>query len=129
MPDHLAAAVIYVKDMNKTRRFYEAIAGLALTEAEAGHVVLETGVFQLILVAMPAHLAAGIEIADPPTRRQGTPVKLVFFVTNMAVAREQVATLGGQLNSVDREWIFQGFCVCDGHDPEGNVFQLREKAR
>ena len=128
MPDHFAAAVIYVKDLASTCRFYETIAGLAVTEAETGHIVLEADGFQLTLVAMPAHLAAAIEIAAPPRRREGTPVKLVFFVANMAMARDQVATLGGQLNPAGREWTFQGFRVCDGHDVEGNVFQLREKS-
>jgi len=37
-----------------------------------------------------------------------------------------VAMLGGQLNSTAREWKFRDTRVCDGHDPEGNMFQLRE---
>ena len=28
---------------------------------------------------------------------------------------------------VEREWEFDGDRVCDGHDPEGNVLQLRER--
>jgi hypothetical protein len=30
------------------------------------------------------------------------------------------------MNAADREWEFEGAKVCDGHDPEGNVFQLRQ---
>jgi hypothetical protein len=30
------------------------------------------------------------------------------------------------LNPPDAEWLFEGSRVCDGHDPEGNVFQLRQ---
>jgi hypothetical protein len=30
------------------------------------------------------------------------------------------------MNAVEREWEFEGAKVCDGHDPEGNVFQLRQ---
>jgi len=129
MPQQVAAAaVIYAKDMLRVGKFYEAIAGLAVTEAEAGHIVLEANGFQLTIVAMPAHVAAGVEVANPPLRREGTPVKLVHFVPGIAAIREQVANLGGQLNPADREWQFQGARVCDGHDPEGNVFQLRERA-
>jgi hypothetical protein len=29
-------------------------------------------------------------------------------------------------NAVEREWEFEGAKVCDGHDPEGNVFQIRQ---
>jgi hypothetical protein len=32
------------------------------------------------------------------------------------------------LNSPDKGWAFQGFTVCDGLDPEGNVIQIRERA-
>jgi hypothetical protein len=32
------------------------------------------------------------------------------------------------LNPTDKEWRFQGFKVCDGLDPEGNVIQFREHA-
>ena len=29
------------------------------------------------------------------------------------------------MNAVEREWEFEGAKVCDGCDPEGNVFQIR----
>ena len=129
MPKEIvAAAVIYAKDMLRASKFYEVVTGLAVTEAGAGHVVLEANGFQLTVVAIPLRIAAGIEIADPPLRREGTPVKLVHFTPSLAVAREHLAKLGGQLNSANCEWQLQGSRICDGHDPEGNVFQLREIA-
>jgi len=30
------------------------------------------------------------------------------------------------MNAVERKWEFEGAKVCDGHDPEGNIFQLRQ---
>jgi hypothetical protein len=30
------------------------------------------------------------------------------------------------MNAVDREWELEGAKVCDGCDPEGNVFQIRQ---
>lgn len=112
--------------MLRISKFYETIASFAVVEAEAGHVVLEARGFQLSVVAVPVHIAAAIEVADPPVRREGSPVKLVYFVPSITTAREQVGALGGQLNSTAHEWQFQGNRVCDGHDPEGNMFQLRE---
>ena len=100
--------------------------GLAVTERRAGHVVLESPTFQLVVVAVPARIASGIEISDPPTRREENPIKLVFYVPSLAECRTQISSLAGLLNSPEREWSFQGARVCDGHDPEGNVFQLRE---
>lgn len=123
----IAAAVIYAKDLARLRRFYEGLAGLVITEQGEGYVVLEATGFQLSLVAMPEYIAAATQIAEPPRRREQVPVKLVYFVPSLDVLREQIPALGGGLNPVEREWLFQGARVCDGHDPEGNIFQLRER--
>jgi len=36
--------------------------------------------------------------------------------------------MGGVFNEAEKEWLFHGWRVCDGLDPEGNVFQVRERA-
>jgi hypothetical protein len=56
-------------------------------------------------------------------------VKLCFGVHGMARARALAAQFGGELNGPEREWEFRGRQVCDGHDPEGNVIQVRAEAR
>ena len=61
--------------------------------------------------------AAAIQVAAPPERREDTPI---------ASARSRAAELGGTMNAVDREWELEGAKVCDGCDPEGNVFQIRQ---
>jgi hypothetical protein len=33
-----------------------------------------------------------------------------------------------QVHATEKEWSARGFRACDGYDPEGNVFQVREKA-
>lgn len=129
LPTQVAAAVIYAKDMLRISRFYEAIAGFSVVEEAPGHVVLEARGFQLTVVAVPAHIAVAIDVADPPVRREAMPVKLVYFVSSIPLARDRVAALGGRMNSKAREWQFHGTRVCDGSDPEGNMFQLRENAR
>jgi predicted enzyme related to lactoylglutathione lyase len=123
-----AAAVLYAKDVAGVSAFYAAVAGLAVTESEPGHVTLEARGFQLVVVAVPPHVAARIAIESPPVRREDTPVKLVFFVRSLDAATAEVARLGGQMNPPERAWAFQGATVLDGHDPEGNVFQLRQAA-
>jgi hypothetical protein len=55
-------------------------------------------------------------------------VKLAFPVASIAQARAAAAGLGGQVDPLEREWRFGANKVCDGHDPEGNVLQLREPA-
>jgi len=77
-------------------------------------------------VRIPKRIADTIEIATPPEPREDTALKLVFSVEDIAHARERAAELGGAVNAMEREWEFEGARVCDGHDPEGNIFQLRQ---
>jgi hypothetical protein len=44
------------------------------------------------------------------------------------MSEEIKAGAGGELNPPDKEFAARGFRACDGHDPEGNVLQLREIA-
>ena len=41
---------------------------------------------------------------------------------------ELAAALGGQIGPKQKQWTARGFTACDGFDPEGNVFQVRETA-
>lgn len=122
------AAVLYATQVARVSAFYAALAGLECTQVEADHSVLESPGFQLVVVAIPAPIAATIELTTPPVRREDTPVKLVFPVPSLAAARVAAAGLGGVVDPVEREWTFQASRVCDGHDPEGNVVQSRETA-
>jgi predicted enzyme related to lactoylglutathione lyase len=69
-----------------------------------------------------------MEITKPAVRRSGTPIKLFFPVAVIAKARTAAISLGGMVDPADCEWTGDGFRACDGQDPEGNVFQLREEA-
>jgi len=101
---------------------------MVVTHTEADHVVLESPALQLVIVAIPAAIAAAIEIAEPPLRRTDTPIKLAFSVASLDAARKAAPLFGGELNPVEREWVYQHHRVCDGHDPEGNVVQFRVRA-
>jgi predicted enzyme related to lactoylglutathione lyase len=123
-----AGAVIYAKNISRVSEFYAGVVGLAVSQSETDHVVLESPAFQLVVHSIPQEIAASIEISNPPVRRTGTPIKLVFFVPSILASRAIAAKLGGELNPPEREWRFRQSRVCDGHDPEGNVLQLREIA-
>lgn len=122
-----AAAVIYAKDVARLGTFYARVAGLALTHADAGHASLESAAMQLFIVAPRADIAAGIHIAQPPVARENTALKFIFPVASLVAARAAAAEGGGALKPAGAEWEFNGHRHCDGHDPEGNVFQLRER--
>lgn len=122
-----AGAVLYAKDVARIGEFYAAVTGLVETRRERDFLVLERDGFELVVLAIPEQIAATIAIGDPPRRREETPIKLVFLVENIDAAKKRVADRGGGMNPPDREWRFGDWRVCDGHDPEGNVFQLRER--
>lgn len=127
-----AGAVIHAKDLARVSRFCEQVAGLRVTHAEDDHVVLVSGAFPWVLVAVPQRLAASIELTAPPRLREDTAIMLVLVVTELAATRDAATrdmapSLGGQLQPAAREWGFQGMRVCDGHDPEGQVVQFRER--
>jgi predicted enzyme related to lactoylglutathione lyase len=120
-----SGAVLYVKNLDRVAAFYAGVLELAEEGRDTDHVVLESPAFQLVVLQIPAEIASSIKLTSPPTRRAMGAVKLVFFVSSIAAIRTSVEAFGGVMNPPDKEWSFQGFKVCDGLDPEGNVIQFR----
>lgn len=125
-PKH--GAVVFAKDLERIAHFYGKLLSMSVARADPHHVVLETDAFELVIHAIPETIARSIDVANPPSLRDEAPIKLQFPAANIAEAREIAAASGGQVNPVQREWEFDGVRVCDGYDPEGNVFQLRQPA-
>jgi hypothetical protein len=75
-------------------------------------------------VTRHAVTAAQIEVPDPPTRRDLSPIKLGFRVRQIEDLRPVFESLGGRLDAGTAAWEFYGFARLDGVDPEGNVVQL-----
>ncbi|MFZ6730787.1 hypothetical protein ACO0LG_02555 [Undibacterium sp. Ji42W] len=119
-------AVIYARDLSKLSCFYEQILPPAATHANEEYTIFELPHFQLVIHAIPAHIANTFEILNPPLRRSDSAVKLMLPVTSISKARDAAASLGGKIDAVNWEWEFQHYRICDGHDPEGNVIQIRE---
>src|SRR5262245_49963022 len=122
----LIGAVLYAKDLGRLVDFYSSVAGMEPQTIEKGYAILGGGPSQFVIVRIPKRIADTIDIATPPEPREDTPLKLVFAVEDIARARDRAAELGGAMNAVEREWEFDHAKVCDGHDPEGNVFQVRQ---
>lgn len=122
-----AGAVLYAKDLALVKAFYEAVLNLSVEHAENDHVVLASPAFQLVILKVPERIASSIEIESPPRRRTETPIKLVFEVPSISATRAIAHEHGGELFPPEREWNFQGYRVCDGQDPEGNVVQFRQR--
>ncbi len=122
----LMGAVLYAKNLDGLVEFYSSVTGIEPRSVEKGFAILGSGPSQFVIVRIPKRIADTIDIATPPEPREDTPTKLVFGVNSIAHARDLAAELGGAINSAEREWEFESAKVCDGYDPEGNVFQLRQ---
>jgi predicted enzyme related to lactoylglutathione lyase len=125
MDSPLAAGVVFVDDVLGVSAFYRAVTGMEVLHAGDGYAVLGSDGFQLTVHALP--VPGGDGSGTYPTRHD-TYIKLCFPVRSLAQARATAAEFGGELWPAEKEWEARGFRACDGRDPEGNVFQLREQA-
>lgn len=117
--------VLYVLDLERMACFYASVLSLERRAADAHYVTLGAGDFELVVHAIPTRLAAQIVSKSPPERREATPIKLFFRVASLSQAAHAIAAGGGELLAHGFEG--DGFRVRDACDPEGNVFQLRER--
>jgi predicted enzyme related to lactoylglutathione lyase len=122
-----AGPFLYAKDFARVASFCESVLGIARRHASEDLVVLQSPDIQLVVHAIPPHIAAEIAITTPPRRREDTALKFFFTVPSIADARAEAAQLGGAVYA--ENWEGPGFVVCNACDPEGNVFQVRESAR
>jgi hypothetical protein len=105
------------------------VLGLREAHRDDDHILLESPGFQLVVHRIPAHAAAALQPAEPPTRRANAALKPVFFVQSLPSIRTIVSAHGGAMEPPEKQWPFNGAAVCDAVDPEGNVLQLREIVR
>lgn len=120
MPTRVSA-VLYVKDLEKVTAFYSAVLRQPLVYRDAWHAVLRCGIFALDIHQWPAGTAA-----VPDASRVHAAVKLSFPVDSIVRARQAAAEYGGELDPGPPRWVVEQQKRCEGRDPEGNVFQLRE---
>ncbi len=122
------SAVVFCSDVARVTEFYESVAEMRRISGDTSHTVLEVAGFQLVVHGLRGEPGVQADAAGQVPIRRDSYVKVCLPVASLAGARERAAALGGQVYPADKEWQARGFRACDGHDPEGNVFQLRENA-
>jgi predicted enzyme related to lactoylglutathione lyase len=118
---------VYAKDLPRMAAFYQSVLTLAPVHESPELVVLRAPGIELLLHAIPPHIAAGIDITVPPVPREEVALKFFFTVSSLALAAEAAARHGGEVLAA--QWQGPGFSVRNAVDPEGNIFQLREPLR
>jgi catechol 2,3-dioxygenase-like lactoylglutathione lyase family enzyme len=116
----LGTAVLFAKDIQRMADFYHEGLGLPVVAAPMapGWIEFDAGAVRLALHAIPPRDARKIEITNPPRAREETPIKLLFEVDDMNEVRRRLVSYGATMFEQKSSG------VCDGLDPEGNVFSL-----
>lgn len=113
--------ILYVRDVARLKAFYETNFGFRVVEEiDCEWAVLMAGQVELAL-----HLAGQPFRALSPAPVSSN-AKLVFTVdSGLSELRSKLIMLGVPVGEIKR---YPGFAysLCDGRDPEGNVFQLSE---
>ncbi|HEY6157249.1 MAG TPA: hypothetical protein VIV88_07320 [Gemmatimonadales bacterium] len=122
------SVVLFVTNVPRMTHFYQSVAAMDLVLAEADHAILELAGLQLVIHALRGEPAVAPGPGGRIAVREDSYVKLCLPVASIAAARHAAADLGGAFRPPEKEWQARGFRACDGHDPEGNVWQVRENA-
>lgn len=113
------------KRLPKLADFYLMMLQLNVVERDDEFVLMASDSVELVILQAPASIVEVITISNPLTPRETVAIKPVFFINNIQAVRDLAQDHGGFVNYPDKEWEFRGHTVCDGYDPEGNIFQLR----
>lgn len=108
----LRRVIIFTDDLEAMGAFYEKVLGLPQAGEEAGWVTFTGGAVEIAL-----HRGGSMIGRRPP--------KLAFFAEDVTAVREELvargARMGRLLGSGD-------LAFCDGKDPDGNPFQISNRA-
>jgi hypothetical protein len=118
--------VIFAKNKARVSAFYRSTLDLVAFEEASSHDVLRGHGLEVVVHAIPRKIAAEIQITQPPTVRENTPIKPTFVVASLEAVRTAALATGGFLKPMEGAWHFRGATVLDGHDPEGNVVQFKQ---
>jgi predicted enzyme related to lactoylglutathione lyase len=117
--------MLHVQDVDRLANFYQQVFGLPVVEEIKGDwSVLDVGPCQLAL----HRVGTAYRVADPASWKAESNAKLVMTVDRpLAELRAELMAKGVPMGEIKS---YPGLTgpLCDGRDPEGNVFQLAEAA-
>jgi predicted enzyme related to lactoylglutathione lyase len=123
MPTPLNRIIIFVADVEKCAAFYQDAFGFTALPSDISPsewIELDTGGCRLAF--HKAHGKSGP--IDRPTGGANNPHKIVFHADDVAAERAKLVARGVAMGKVNQ---FGPLTMCDGHDPEGHVFQLSNR--
>ena len=121
---NLDTIILYVQDVNRLKSFYTTTFGFEiLEEYEAEWVLLNTGNAKIGLHKIGDPYLAQIKSGY----KFDNNTKIVFEINEDIHALRQVLLDQNVLMREVSTFDTYEYWLCDGEDPEGNVFQLKQK--
>lgn len=118
--------VLFVNDVMRVSVFYRNLIQMNVATEGPTHIELTLPGFDLVIHKIPMDLPVEYDASGTAITREDSYTKICLPVVNIAAARIVAQSLGGYIKGPEFEWHYRGYRVCDGQDPEGNVFQVRE---
>ncbi|UYB52448.1 hypothetical protein OCJ37_00295 [Xanthomonas sp. AM6] len=122
-----ALTVIYARNIERVAGFYRNTLSLALVDQGDAFVVLGNPHYEIAVVRMAGDRARAPESAALHVRTEA-PLKGSFLVESLEHARSAAEASGGAFKPIALAWRWRDQLHLDGHDPEGNVVQVRARA-
>ena len=119
----LTRIILYVQDVGRLAEFYRDAFGLPIVEEIKGEwAVMKAGACELAL----HRVGRQHRVADPSSWEGESNTKLVLTVDrDLKQLRAELDARGIPMGAIKAYPGFTG-ALCDGRDPEGNVFQLAQ---
>ncbi len=122
MKAELSRIILFVDDIGRMSAFYASILGLdRLPDGTDDFVCFSAGAGQVCLHSLPAQHRS--ESSEYP-KREDTYVKFVFHSEDVERDRKYLIDQGVRMNETVS---FGPIDLCDGADPEGNIFQISSR--
>jgi len=119
----LTRVILYVQDVRRLTAFYRDVLGLALVEEIEGEwTVLKAGNCEIAL----HRVGKPYRVADASSWKVESNAKMVMTVDrDLAELRAELVRQGVAMRPIKSYPPLTG-PLCDGEDPEGNMFQLAQ---
>ncbi|QIY92318.1 VOC family protein [Chryseobacterium gallinarum] len=123
MNARLATIILFVQDLQLLRNFYVENFNLKIIEEDPVWILLDAGSAHIGLHKIGDQYIERIE-ADQTFSNN---IKIVFDIdTDIESARNELISKKVEMREI-KTFENYPFRLCDGTDPEGNVFQLKSK--
>ena len=121
MTARLTRVILYVQDVNRLAGFYRDLLGVPVHEEIPGEwAVLRAGACEIAL----HRVGEPYRVAEAASWEAGSNVKLVLTIDrDLDRVRTELIAKGVPMGEI-KSYASQPGRLCDGRDPEGNVFQL-----